>query len=75
MPSFPDICFTDTALCCPPCQVKWPCFVWPTILFPPDIFTSDSLGGHFPPLFNSERSGPEIQASSFSWTLPVTRLT
>ena len=71
MPSFPDICFTDTALCCPPCQVKWPCFVWPTILFTPDIFHFLLTWRVFPPSplsLNSERSVPEIQASSISWT-------
>ena len=78
MPSFPDICFTDAALCCPPCQVKGPCFVWPTILFTPDTIHFRLTWRAFPPAplsLNSERSGPEIQASSFSWTLPVTRLT
>ena len=78
MPSFPDICFTDDALCCPPCQVKGPCFVWPTILFTPDTIHFRLTWRAFPPTplsLNSERSGPEIQASSFSWTLPVTRLT
>ena len=78
MPSFPDICFTDAALCCPPCQVKVPCFVWPTVLFTPDTIHFRLTWRAFPPTplsLNSERSGPEIQASSFSWTLPVTRLT
>ena len=73
MPSFPDICFTDVALCCPPCQIKWPCFVWPTILFTPDIFHFLLTWRVFPPSplsLNSERSVPEIQASSISWTPP-----
>ena len=59
------------ALCCPPCQIRWPCFVWPTILFTPDIFHFLLTWRVFPPSplsLNSERSVPEIQASSISWT-------